>query len=69
MKEARVFHVRRFTEFRQDEAGQDMVEYSLLMTFIALAIVALLTTVGKDISNMWTSINNTVGNVAARGAS
>ena len=46
-----------------------MVEYSLLMAFIALAVVALLGGIGNNISTMWTSISSTVSNTANRGAS
>ncbi|MDR3719056.1 MAG: Flp family type IVb pilin [Bryobacteraceae bacterium] len=41
--------------FINDEEGQDLVEYALLMGFIALAAVAILTTLGGDISAMFTA--------------
>jgi Flp pilus assembly pilin Flp len=33
-------------ELWQDEAGQDLVEYSLLLAFIAMAAIALLPSAG-----------------------
>jgi Flp pilus assembly pilin Flp len=51
-------------ELCRDEHGQDLVEYSLLLAFIALAAVALLSGVGRNISKMWTSISGQVSNAA-----
>lgn len=44
--------------FWQEEDGQDLVEYSLLLAFIALAAVAILSGVKGQITALWTSINN-----------
>ncbi len=43
--------------FWQEEDGQDLVEYSLLLAFIALAAVALLSGIGTNIKGIWTSIS------------
>jgi Flp pilus assembly pilin Flp len=51
--------------FWQEEDGQDLVEYSLLLAFIALAAVALLSGVGGNIKTIWTSINTQVSNAAS----
>lgn len=51
--------------FWQEEDGQDLVEYSLLLAFIALAAVALLSGVGGNISKIWTSISGQVSNAAS----
>jgi Flp pilus assembly pilin Flp len=51
--------------FWQEEDGQDLVEYSLLLAFIALAAVALLSGVGGNIKTIWTSIASQVSNAAA----
>jgi Flp pilus assembly pilin Flp len=44
----------------RDERGQDMVEYSLLLAFIALAAVALLTGIKTQIKGLWTTISSTL---------
>lgn len=44
--------------FWQEEDGQDLVEYALLMAFIALAAVAVLTTVQTNITKLWNSVSN-----------
>jgi Flp pilus assembly pilin Flp len=44
--------------FWQEEDGQDLVEYSLLLAFIALAAVALLNSVKGQITTLWSDISN-----------
>lgn len=44
-------------EFIKDEAGQDLVEYSLLMTLIGAASLIVLTAMGQSISQIFTKIN------------
>ena len=43
-----------------EEEGQDMVEYALLLAFIALAAVGLLTGVKTQLSGLWSTINSTL---------
>lgn len=38
------------------EEGVDLVEYALLLGFVALASIGALTTLSGDISALWTSI-------------
>jgi len=40
--------------FLRDEQGQDLIEYTLLLAFVALAAAALYTGVGDSINNIWT---------------
>ena len=42
----------------QDEQGQDLIEYTLLMAFVALASAALFLGVGGSISGIWTTSNS-----------
>jgi Flp pilus assembly pilin Flp len=42
----------------QEEDGQDLVEYSLLLAFIALAAIAILSAASKNISTLWTDISD-----------
>jgi Flp pilus assembly pilin Flp len=46
--------------FLNGEEGQDMVEYSLLLAFIALAAVGLLSGIKTQIAGLWTTINSTL---------
>jgi Flp pilus assembly pilin Flp len=51
--------------FWSEEDGQDMVEYSLLLAFVALAAVGLLSGVKGSISKMWSGINSSLTSTAA----
>jgi Flp pilus assembly pilin Flp len=51
-------------KFWKEEEGQDLVEYSLLLAFIALAAVGLLSGVKGSISGLWTTINSTLANAS-----
>ena len=44
--------------FWKDEQGQDLIEYSLLMAFVALASAALFLGAGKSISGIWQTTNS-----------
>ena len=50
--------------FWQEEDGQDLVEYSLLLAFIALAAVALLQSAKTSINTLWTNISTALANAA-----
>jgi len=50
--------------FWQEEDGQDLVEYSLLLAFIALAAVALLQSASASIKSIWTNISTNLSNAA-----
>jgi pilus assembly protein Flp/PilA len=39
--------------FLQDEQGQDLVEYALLLVFLALAAIAVLPTLGQAVNNVF----------------
>ncbi|HZS56269.1 MAG TPA: Flp family type IVb pilin [Bryobacteraceae bacterium] len=42
----------------REEDGQDLIEYALLMAFIALAAVAVLGSVQTNVSKLWNSISD-----------
>ena len=45
-------------QFRADENGATAIEYALIASGIAGAIVAVVTTVGSDVKAMWTLVMN-----------
>jgi Flp pilus assembly pilin Flp len=45
-------------KFWNDENGQDLIEYTLLMAFVALASAALFLSAGGSISGIWTTSNS-----------
>jgi Flp pilus assembly pilin Flp len=44
--------------FLRDDQGQDLIEYTLLMAFVALASAALFLGAGGSISGIWTTSNS-----------
>jgi Flp pilus assembly pilin Flp len=42
----------------KDEGGQDLTEYALLLTLIALVSVATINTLGQTINNVFTNTVN-----------
>lgn len=44
--------------FFAEEDGQDMVEYSLLLAFIALSGAAAILSIGGNINILWSAIDN-----------
>jgi Flp pilus assembly pilin Flp len=55
--------------FWQDEQGQDLIEYTLLMAFVALASAALFISSGASISSIWSDTNSELSSAAATAAS
>ncbi|HVT95624.1 MAG TPA: hypothetical protein VHD76_22430 [Bryobacteraceae bacterium] len=51
--------------FVKDEQGQDLVEYTLLLAFIALAIGALYTGMSANILTVWQTGSTSLVNAAA----
>jgi len=44
--------------FLKDEQGQDLIEYTLLMAFIALASASIFVSAGGSISGIWGTASN-----------
>jgi Flp pilus assembly pilin Flp len=44
--------------FVEDEHGQDLIEYTLLLAFVALASAALFIGAGKSVSGIWSVTNS-----------
>ena len=47
-----------FMSFVKDEQGQDLIEYTLLMAFVALASAAIFINAGNSIKGIWTNANS-----------
>jgi Flp pilus assembly pilin Flp len=57
-----------FTAFCKKEDGQDLVEYSLLLAFLALATIGLLTNARTSLNGLWGTVAtslNTANTTAA----
>jgi pilus assembly protein Flp/PilA len=51
--------------FLRDERGQDLVEYALLIAFIALACIVGLQNLGTAINNTYNSISSSLTGVTS----
>lgn len=54
-------------EFLRDDEGQDMVEYTLLLAFIALSAAAVFSGISVSLAAIWTTANSSL-NAAAKAA-
>jgi Flp pilus assembly pilin Flp len=50
--------------FWNEEDGQDLVEYTLLLAFVALASAALFISAGGNINVIWSTANKQLNNAA-----
>lgn len=48
--------------FWMDEQGQDLVEYSLLLAFLALATIGLLTNARTSLNGLWGTVSKGLNN-------
>ena len=44
--------------FLRDEQGQDLIEYTLLLAFVALASAALFIGAGNSVKGIWSTTNS-----------
>jgi Flp pilus assembly pilin Flp len=57
-KKGTVTAVNAIKNFWNNEQGQDLIEYTLLMAFVALASAALFLGAGGSISGIWSTSNS-----------
>ena len=55
--------------FLRDEQGQDLIEYTLLLAFVALASAALFISAGGSINTIWSTANSRLSNAASAAGS
>jgi Flp pilus assembly pilin Flp len=49
---------RRLSRFVTDETGQDLVEYALLIAFVALAGAAAFIGMSSNVNSIWSAANS-----------
>ena len=54
-----------FARLWRDEQGQDLIEYTLMLAFVALASAALFSTAGASINTIWSKTNSQLSTAAA----
>ena len=52
--------------FWSEEGGQDLIEYTLLMAFVALASAALFIGAGGSVSTIWTNTKSQLDDAATK---
>jgi Flp pilus assembly pilin Flp len=59
--------MEQFADFLADESGQDLIEYTLLISFVAMASAALFIGGGRNVKGIWSSSNSqlTAANISA----
>jgi len=50
--------MKSITAFWKDESGQDLIEYTLLLAFVALASAALFIGAGSSVQGIWSITNS-----------
>jgi len=61
--------VELIRRFWTEEAGQDLIEYTLLMAFLTLASAALFIGAGSSVSKVWSISNSTLSTAAVKASS
>jgi Flp pilus assembly pilin Flp len=54
-----------FSRFIREESGQDLIEYTLLMAFIALASASIFISAGGSVSAIWQNGSTELSSAAA----
>jgi Flp pilus assembly pilin Flp len=49
----------------RDEQGQDLIEYTLMLAFVALASAALFSSAGASVNVIWSKTNSQLSTAAA----
>ena len=57
-----------FTQFVQEESGQDMIEYVLILGFVCVGAAAIVTSVGDSIGSIFSTANEHLSNAAVKAA-
>ncbi len=57
----REFALHQLKTLLHAETGQGMVEYALVLVLIAIVVIVVLTTVGKQVNNVFSNISKGLG--------
>jgi len=60
MERAKMLPIRMYlalTSLRDEESGQAMVEYALILALVSVAAVGILSTLGTSVSSIFSEIN------------
>lgn len=54
----------RMQQLNKEEEGQDLIEYTLLLAFVALASAALFIGAGASVNSIWNNANTLLNSAA-----
>jgi len=57
------FVLQRLNNLHQEDSGQDLIEYALVVALIALAATAGMSSLANGINSAFTRLNTILGNV------
>ena len=63
VNDIRVLRRTSMQVFRYLESGQGLVEYALILTLVALVVIAVLMILGPRIGNVFSSINKSLSSI------
>ena len=49
--------------FVREDAGQDLIEYGLLVGIITVGAIAMVVAIGTKVTNIWTAANTAIGTI------
>ena len=53
-----------WTQFWSDDRGQDLIEYTLMLAFVALGSAALFSSAGGSINTIWSNTDSQLSTAA-----
>ncbi len=56
--------MRLLKNFLADEQGQDMIEYALLLVFVALVCAAAFAPVAQEVSKVWSKVGTSLSSTS-----
>jgi len=59
----------RLKQFWKNEEGQDLIEYTLLLAFVALVAAGLFIQAGQSVSGIWGTANKTLTSASTAASS
>lgn len=59
----------RLKQFWKNEEGQDLIEYTLLLAFVALVAAGLFISAGQSVSGIWIQANTKLSTASSAAAS
>jgi pilus assembly protein Flp/PilA len=52
--------LKTFDNLRKDENGAALIEYTVLLGILVVAVIALITAVGTWVATQWSTLNTTL---------